>query len=120
MTASDIFFALLFIIMVHLFVEIRNHRRQHLFMYCPKCRNELIKNGIFLDNVRDLDRYKCNECGFISTWDMAYFPIPVLISCIDCVHLEFNSGGEGECCQDCSPETKVKFEYKKNGAECKS
>lgn len=23
-----------------------NKRRQHVFMYCPKCNNELIKNGL--------------------------------------------------------------------------
>lgn len=81
-------------------------------MYCQKCGNELIKNGLFLDNTRDMDRYKCSRCGDISTWDVAHFPIPVLITCSDCVYLKFNSGGGGECCQECSPENKVKFKYK--------
>lgn len=92
--------------------EIRSDRRQHLFMYCPKCGNELIKNGLFLDNTRDMNRYKCSRCGDISTWDVAHFPIPVLITCSDCVYLKFNSGGGEEGCQECSPENKVKFKYK--------
>lgn len=62
--------------------------------------------------ILQMDRYKCSRCGDISTWDVAHFPIPVLITCSDCVYLKFNSGGGGECCQECSPENKVKFKYK--------
>ena len=78
-------------------------RRQHVFMYCPKCDNELIKNGTIIE--------LCNRCGNISFWDIAHYPVPVLRTCADCIHMELNNCGEATCEENCSPNTQIHFKY---------
>ena len=52
-------------------------KKQTTFVYCPKCNNELVKNG---DLIKDTDfvYYKCNKCGHESKWDFDT-PCPILL-----------------------------------------
>ena len=52
-------------------------RKQTTFIYCPKCNNELIKNGNFIKDT-DLVYYKCSKCRKESKWDFDA-PTPILI-----------------------------------------
>lgn len=89
-----------------------NKRRQHVFMYCPKCNNELIKNGTIIEPGRDIVKCMCNRCGNISFWDIAHYPVPVIRTCADCIHMELNNCGEATCEENCSPNTQICFEYR--------
>ena len=52
-------------------------KKQTTFVYCPKCNNELVKNG---DLIKDTDfvYYKCSKCGHESKWDFDT-PCPILL-----------------------------------------
>lgn len=94
----------------------KNKRRQHTFVYCPKCNNELVKNGQFIEDNDGIVKYRCSECGNISFWDFANFPVPMLRICGDCKHLIHHEFGLRYCkkenAEECSPDTQVMFEYK--------
>lgn len=98
---------------------INNHRlkkKQYTFIYCPKCRNEMIKNGQFIEDNDGIVKYRCSKCGTISFWDFGNFPAPMLRDCKYCNHLIHDKGGLRYCkkenCEECSPDTQVMFEYK--------
>lgn len=98
---------------------INNHRlkkKQYTFIYCPKCRNEMIKNGQFIEDIDGIVKYRCSKCGTISLWDFGNFPVPMLRTCGHCEHLIDEGLGtpycEKENVGECSPDTQVGFEYK--------
>lgn len=53
-------------------------KQQRTHVYCPKCNNELVKNG---NLIRDTDfvYFKCSKCGHESKWDFDA-PCPILIN----------------------------------------
>ena len=51
--------------------------KQRTFIYCPKCNNELIKNGNLIKDT-DFVYFKCSKCGNESKWDFDT-PCPILI-----------------------------------------
>ena len=59
-------------------------KKQTTFVYCPKCNNELVKNG---DLIKDTDfvYYKCSKCGHESKWDFDT-PCPILLEDSKCGH----------------------------------
>lgn len=98
---------------------INNHRlkkKQYTFIYCPKCRNEMIKNGQFIEDIDGIVKYRCSKCGTISLWDFGNFPVPMLRTCEHCRHIDISELGNPYCvkryCMECSPDTQVMFEYK--------
>lgn len=97
-------------------IKHRNKNKQHTFIYCPKCRNEMIKNGQFIEDNDGIIKYRCSKCGIISFWDFDNFPVPMLRTCGHCNHLICDKFGCPYCEKDerkeCSPDTQVIFEYK--------
>ena len=93
-----------------------NKNKQHTFIYCRKCNNELVKNGQFIEDNDGIIKYRCSKCGNISFWDFANFPVPMLRTCGDCAHLIVDEFGYPYCEKEnrrkCSPDTQVSFEYK--------
>lgn len=89
-------------------------QNQGCVIYCPKCRNELISSGSFVEDNDGIVKYKCTICENISFWDFIHYPIPYLRTCADCCHLYFNSGGGCECeiSGQCDPDTMTKFKVK--------
>lgn len=87
-------------------------RSQHTFVYCPKCNNEMVHYGYFIEETDGIVKYRCSKCGNISFWDFAHFPVPYLRTCTDCRHLEFNNIGKACCNENCDPQTQVLFAYK--------
>ena len=55
---------------------------QRTFCYCPKCNNELVKNGEFIEDERDTVTYRCSKCWFVSEWDFDP-PTPLLLTPYD-------------------------------------
>lgn len=116
----DILLAAIVIILGHTISEIiQNHRlktKQYTFVYCPKCRNEMVKNGQFIEDNDGIVKYSCSKCGTISFWDFGNFPVPMLRTCGYCKHLIDEGLGtpycEKENCEECSPDTQVMFECK--------
>lgn len=51
--------------------------QQKTYVYCPKCRNELVANGYLIKDT-DFVYYKCSKCGYESKWDFDA-PCPILI-----------------------------------------
>lgn len=92
--------------------EKREKRKQHTFIYCPRCRNEMIWNGHFINDNDEIIKYKCSKCGEISFWDFAHFPVPYLRTCGDCQYIQYNNDGSGYCNENCSPDIQNKFKYK--------
>lgn len=99
---------------------INNHRlkkKQYTFIYCPKCRNEMIKNGKFIEDNDGIVKYCCSKCGIISFWDFGNFPVPMLRTCGHCEHLIDEGLGTPYCKKEnvgeCSPDTQVRFECKR-------
>lgn len=86
--------------------------KQYTFIYCPKCNNEMVSNGHTIEDNDGIIKYKCSQCGNISFWDFAHFPVPYLITCADCRYAEFDDLGIVYCDKNCSPDTLDKFEYK--------
>lgn len=103
-------------IMLDFIIKHGNKNKQHTFIYCPKCSNELIKNGQFIEDNDGIIKYKCSKCGEISFWDFGNFPVPFLRTCEFCKHLNYDKFGcpycEKEERKECSPDTQVGFEYK--------
>lgn len=116
----NILLAAIIIILGHTIVEfINNHRnkhRQYTFIYCPKYRNEMVKNGQFIEDNDGIVKYRCSKCGIISFWDFGNFPVPMLRTCGHCEHLFDDGLGtpycEKESVGECSPDTQVGFECK--------
>lgn len=108
------------VILGHTISEIiQNHRlkkKQYTFVYCPKCNNELVKNGQFIEDNDGIIKYRCSKCGIISFWDFGNFPVPMLRTCGHCNHLICDKFGcpycEKEKRKECSPDTQIIFEYK--------
>lgn len=87
--------------------------KQYTFIYCPKCKNEMVSNGHAIEDNDGIIKYKCSQCGNISFWDFAHFPVPYLITCANCKYLKMNNDGSSFCDEkDCSLDTLDKFEYK--------
>lgn len=55
----------------------KEKNKQRTFVYCPKCNNELVKNGYLIKDI-DFVYYKCSKCGYESKWDFD-LPCPILI-----------------------------------------
>ena len=88
--------------------------KQHTFIYCPRCNNEMIKNGRYIGVHKGLAIYECNRCGDITHW-LFETPAPILITCADCQHIEFDNCGQ-VCCEyedQCTPDNFYKFEPKR-------
>lgn len=108
------------VILGHTISEIiQNHRlkkKRYTFVYCPKCNNELVKNGQFIEDNDGIIKYRCSKCGIISFWDFGNFPVPMLRTCGHCNHLICDKFGcpycEKEKRKECSPDTQIIFEYK--------
>lgn len=94
----------------------RFKHKRHTFVYCPKCHNEIVKNGRFIEDNDGIVKYRCSKCGNISFFDFANFPVPMLRTCGDCKHLIHHELGLRYCKKEnaeaCSPDTQVMFEYK--------
>ena len=84
---------------------------QRTFVYCPRCNNELVRNGHFIKDNDGIVKYECSKCGNVSFWDFAHFPVPCLRTCADCSHIKFNNSGEAYCSENCDPQTQALFEY---------
>lgn len=93
-----------------------NKNKQYTFLYCPKCNNELVKNGRFIEDNDGIVKYCCSKCGNISFWDFGNFPVPILRTCGYCKHLIDDGFGSPYCKKEerkeCDPDTQVMFEYK--------
>lgn len=121
----DILAAIGIICVGHLLIStIRNGRKkpkQTCFIYCPRCRNELISSDSFVEDRDGFIKYKCTKCGNISFWDFIHYPAPFLKTCAeDCKHGYLDELGclrcdyLGDC--ECDPDTMVKFEQKWKGS----
>lgn len=112
----DIFLAAFLILVITALCNyarnIISKRKQHVFIYCPRCGDEMIKNGTILELGRDIVKYKCSKCGNISFWDIAHYPVPVIRTCANCIHMELNNCGEATCEENCSPDTQICFNIK--------
>ena len=89
-----------------------NKIKQTTFIYCPKCRNELIYNGNLIEDNDGIIKHKCSKCGDISFWDFMFFPLPILRTCADCKYLKKDKFGAPHCDEEYSPDTQEKFIYK--------
>lgn len=87
-------------------------RKQHTFIYCPKCNTEMISNGTALEDAYGIIKYRCSKCGNISFWDFTHFPVPYLRTCADCRYVDFDNSGNVWCDKNCAPSNQDKFEYK--------
>lgn len=56
----------------------KQRRAQHTFCYCPKCGNELISSGSFMEDT-DLVHFACTQCGHPRQW-LFDAPAPILIT----------------------------------------
>lgn len=92
--------------------------KQYTFVYCPKCNNELVSNGRFIEDNDGIVKYRCSRCGNVSFWDFAHFPVPYLRTCGDCAYLYFNNDGSSFCiCEEtgsCSPAEQICFRQKRS------
>lgn len=87
-------------------------KNQTCFVYCPKCRNELVSSNSLVEDNGYIVKYKCDKCGNISFWDFASYPMPYLITCAnDCEYFYIDKFGLAGCDQECfcDPDTMVKF-----------
>lgn len=53
------------------------------WVWCPACHNELTAMpGAFVYDAGGDEpvRYSCNHCGCASEFDLAHYPVPVLLS----------------------------------------
>lgn len=117
----DILAAIGLICVANLIIStIRNGRRkpkQTCFVYCPMCQNELVSSDSFVEDKDGIIKYKCDNCGNVSFWDFAHYPVPYLRTCaMDCKHSYIDKFG---CChcnyedeKECDPDTMVKFEQR--------
>lgn len=87
--------------------------KQTCFVYCPRCRNELVSSNSFVEDRDGIVKYECSRCGIVSFWDFAHYPAPVLKTCAeDCKHSYIDKFGYCYCDyeDECDPDTMVKFE----------
>lgn len=93
--------------------------KQTCFVYCPKCRNELVSSNSFVEDKDGIVKYKCDKCGNISFWDFGNYPVPYLLTCAgDCKHFYMDKTSHNYWCRyrlSCDPDTMVKFEQKWKG-----
>lgn len=116
----DILLAAIIIMLGSMMLRVINNRsnknKQHTFVYCPKCNNELVKNGRFIEDNEGIVKYCCSKCGNISFWNFANFPAPMLRTCGDCTYLIDNEFGSPYCekeeLRECDPDTQIEFQYK--------
>ena len=90
----------------------KERHQQHIFIYCPRCRNEMIKNGHFISDNGGIIKYECSKCGNVSFWDFVNFPVPYLRTCGDCVYVRYDDIGKPYCDKNCAPSSQNKFIYK--------
>ena len=106
-----------FTYIVSIIQDWRIRRRQTGFVYCPKCRNELVSSDSFVEDIDGIVKYECDRCGNVSFWDFAYYPVPYLRTCAkDCEHFYEDQFGPAYWCEHrlkCDPDTMVKFEQRK-------
>lgn len=92
-------------------------RKQTCFVYCPKCRNELVSSNSFVEDKDGIVKYKCDKCGNISFWDFVHYPVPYLRTCAyDCKHFYTDKTGHDCGCDYesfCSPDTMTMFEIRR-------
>ena len=88
--------------------------KQTCFVYCPKCKNELISSGSFVEDNDGIVKYKCSGCGNGSFFVFIHYPVPYLRTCAsDCKHFYIDETGHDRGCllkSSCSPDTMVEFE----------
>ncbi len=87
--------------------------KQTCFVYCPKCKNELVSSNSFIEDKDGIVKYECDKCGNISFLDFIHYPIPYLRTCANnCVNCKIDDFGQPYCNEDCSPDTMVKFQQR--------
>lgn len=62
---------------IHMYKYKKEREKQRTHVYCPKCNNELVKNGNLIKDT-DFVYYKCSKCGHESKWDFDA-PCPILL-----------------------------------------
>ena len=106
---------------VGVYIEARRPPKQTCFVYCPKCRNELVSSNSFVEDKDGIVKYKCDKCGNISFWDFIHYPVPYLRTCADnCKHFYIDKTGHDYGCfleKECNPDTMIKFEPRMHGKE---
>lgn len=68
-------------------------KKQRTFCYCTKCNNELISSNSFVEDVDGIVKYQCSNCGNVTFWDFAHFPVPFLRTCAYFHHLQKDNCG---------------------------
>lgn len=119
-TAFIVTTAVIFIRDVRKFRSKRRKYKQTCFVYCPKCRNELVSSNSFIEDKDGIVKYKCDKCGNISFWDFIHYPVPYLRTCAEnCKHFVMGKTGLSWCkyTLSCDPDTMVKFEPRMHGKE---
>ena len=89
-------------------------RKQTCFVYCPRCKNELVSSNSFVEDKDGIVKYKCDKCGNVSFWDFAYYPVPYLRTCAsDCEHFAIEDTYYG-CTRKgaCDPDSMVEFKQR--------
>ena len=106
---------------VGVYIEARRPPKQTCFVYCPKCRNELVSSDSFVEDRDGIIKYKCDKCGNISFYDFIHYPVPYLRTCADnCKHFYIDKTGHDYGCfleKECNPDTMIKFEPRMHGKE---
>lgn len=117
----DILFSVMLILIIrsigNLLYNCKSRNRQHLFIYCPKCNTELIKNGQFISVNDGIVKYKCSNCGNISFWDFIHYPLPLLRTCEYCEYLIGIEDGSSYCQKwknnECCLDTQSNFKHRR-------
>lgn len=66
-----VMFDSIIITLEHIFRRFRKpKRKQTLFVYCPKCKNELVSSNSLVEDNGHIVKYKCDKCGNISCWGL--------------------------------------------------
>lgn len=92
---------------------VRKKPKQTCFVYCPRCRNELVSSNSFVEDKDGIVKYKCDKCGNISFFDFIHYPVPYLRTCAgDCRYFWEDKFGRPNCDyeKECNPDTMSKFE----------
>lgn len=93
---------------------VRKKPKQTCFVYCPRCRNELVSSNSFIEDRDGIVKYKCDKCGIVSFWDFAHYPVPYLRTCAgDCRHFYMDKTSHNYWCRhrlSCDPDTMIEFE----------
>ena len=100
--------------LISTFLIFKKNHKQTCFVYCPRCHNELVSSESFVEDHDGIVEYKCDNCGEVSFWDFAHYPVPYLleydINTYPSVYLWMNE-------DECDPDTMVKFEQRVCGKE---